>query len=187
VAGISWLGIDGASEDERGESGPLDPAAFAALYEAHRLDVFRYLRARNLADEDAADLTAATFERAFRMRHRYRPHPDGPLPWLLRIARNAATDHQRRLASVRRGLRFWPPAPVEPDPSTALLAEEADRELVIHVAALPEVQREALRLRYAGGLTARQIGEVIGRSEAATQKLLGRALAVLKEAYRDQS
>ena len=187
MAGIGWLGIDRASDDERGDSGPLDEAAFAAAYEAHRLDVFRYLRARTLSDDDAADLTAATFERALRGRRRYHPHPDGPLPWLLRIARNAATDHQRRQASARRGLRVRLPPLVEPDPSVQLLADEADRELATRVAALPGVQREALRLRYAAGLSARQIAEVIGRSEAATQKLLTRALAALKEAYRDES
>ena len=186
MADAGWLGI-GASEDERGEPEALDPAAFAAMYQQHRLDVFRYLRARVLSDEDAADLTAATFERAFRLRDRYHPHPDGPLPWLLRIARNAATDQLRRQSSARRGMRFWPMAAAEPDPTVALLLDEADRELAERVARLPEPQRDALRLRFAGGLTARQIGEVIGRSEAATQQLLSRALAALKEAYRDDA
>jgi RNA polymerase sigma-70 factor (ECF subfamily) len=184
MADVGWLGI-GASEDERGEPRALDSADFAGMFRRHRLDVFRYLRARTLSDEDAADLTATTFERAYRQRDRYRPHPDGPLPWLLRIARNAANDQLRHQATARRGLRFWPMPPQEPDPSTSLLREEASRELAGHVAALPEVQREALRLRYAAGLTARQIGEVIGRSEAATQKILTRALAALKEAYRE--
>ena len=49
--------------------------------------------------------------------------------------------------------------------------------------ALPEPQRDALALRYSAGLTARQIGAVIGKSEEATQKLITRALSDLKEAY----
>ena len=49
---------------------------------------------------------------------------------------------------------------------------------------MPEPQRDALALRYSVGLTARQIGAVIGKSEEATQKLITRALSELKEAYR---
>ena len=52
------------------------------------------------------------------------------------------------------------------------------------MAALPEAQRDAIVLRYAAGLTAHEIGSVINKSEAATQKLLTRALARLKESYR---
>ena len=55
------------------------------------------------------------------------------------------------------------------------------------VAALPELQRDAVAMRYAVGLTAREIGLVIGKNEEATQKLLSRAVAQLKETYRDQS
>jgi DNA-directed RNA polymerase specialized sigma24 family protein len=39
---------------------------------------------------------------------------------------------------------------------------------------LPEIQQEALALRFAAGLTSREIGEVIGRSEDATKQLLCR-------------
>jgi len=40
-------------------------------------------------------------------------------------------------------------------------------------------------LRFAGALTAREIGRVLGRSEAAAHKLVNRALAALREDYRD--
>jgi RNA polymerase sigma-70 factor (ECF subfamily) len=62
-----------------------------------------------------------------------------------------------------------------------------DRErraaLVAAVARLPDSQREALALRYAAGLTAAQIGEVLGKSDQATQKLITRALATLRKEY----
>lgn len=53
------------------------------------------------------------------------------------------------------------------------------------VAALPDLQRDAVAIRYAAGLTAGEIGLVIGKSEEATQKLISRAVAQLKETYRD--
>ena len=72
------------------------------------------------------------------------------------------------------------------DPERAVLDGERIREVRRLVASLPEPQREAIALRYAGDLTAREISEVLGKSEAVTQKILTRALARLKEAYGDR-
>jgi DNA-directed RNA polymerase specialized sigma24 family protein len=58
-------------------------------------------------------------------------------------------------------------------------------DLRARVDRLPAVQRDAIVLRYAGGLTAREMAGTLGKSEAATQKLLSRALAALRESYRD--
>lgn len=46
------------------------------------------------------------------------------------------------------------------------------------------MQRDSFQLRFAAGLTAREIGVVLGLTESAAQKQLERALAALKEAYR---
>jgi RNA polymerase sigma-70 factor (ECF subfamily) len=161
-----------------------DPSAFRLLYERHWASVYRYLRARTGRDAEAADLAASTFERALLGLHRYRSEPSGFRAWLMRIARNAAIDASRRShrtepieASDMSGL-------AQAGPEGSVLAAERSQELRRAVAALPEAQRDAVVLRYAAGLTAREIGSVIGKSEAATQKLLTRALARLKETYR---
>lgn len=164
-----------------------DPAAFGALYERHRPAVSRYLRGRAESDEEAADLTAMTFERALRGLSRYRPTSAGFLPWLLRIAHNAAVDGARRerravpLEAIS-GTRLEPAA--RGDPEADALRETEAAELRRRVQALGEPAAEAIVLRYAAGLTAREIGVVIGRSEAATHKILLRALQRLREAYR---
>jgi RNA polymerase sigma factor (sigma-70 family) len=56
--------------------------------------------------------------------------------------------------------------------------------LAAAVERLPSVQREALALRYGAGLTAREIGHVLGKTDRATQKLITRAIARLREDYR---
>ena len=53
------------------------------------------------------------------------------------------------------------------------------------VEGLPSAQQDAIHLRFAAGLTAREIGGVLGTTEAAAQKLVERGLRALKEAYRD--
>jgi RNA polymerase sigma-70 factor (ECF subfamily) len=111
-----------------------DPAGFEQAYERYRLPVYRYLRARVVHDEDALDLTATTFERAFAKRASFHPRDGGLGAWLFRIARNAAIDAQRR--------RTWgdvhsaPPALMDHLASAGNRDVEARREVVDAVAAL---------------------------------------------------
>jgi RNA polymerase sigma-70 factor (ECF subfamily) len=155
-----------------------DPAGFEKAYERYRLPVYRYLRARVIHDEDALDLTATTFERAFAKRASFHPRGGGLGAWLFRIARNAAIDAQRR---TRREVLGAAPAVMDHQAMAGDRDAEARREVVDAVAALPPDQRDMVWLRYAGGLTAREIGTVVGKSEAAVQKQIQRALGALRE------
>ena len=168
------------ADDELATLARSDPAAFGQLYRRHRLAVYRYLRARTGSDDAATELTAVTFERAFVAIARYRPAGAGFPAWLLRIARNAAIDTGRRKIAV--------PLPADVrvaggtiDPERLAIARETSAALLAAVNRLPEVQREAIHLRFAARLSAREIGAVIGRSEPAAQKLVSRAVAAIRE------
>jgi RNA polymerase sigma-70 factor (ECF subfamily) len=154
-----------------------DRSAFAVIYERHRTPVYRYLRARTATDEDAQDLTATTFERAMGAIHRFQPVGGGMSAWLIRIARNAHADamRQQRRRGLRAGRDAAEPA-LEPADNAVLLQSLVD--------GLPDMQREAIQLRFAAGLTAREIGGVLGISEAAAQKHVERGVQALKEAFR---
>jgi RNA polymerase sigma-70 factor (ECF subfamily) len=169
-----------------GHAAVIDRAEFGELYLRYRDPVFRYVRRLCGSEDEAADLTALTFERALARLQSYRADGAGFAPWLFRIARNQAWDARRRK-------RPWLPLqllalarhPQEGStPEEAALRRESIGELSRYLDELPEIQRECLLLRYAGGLTAREIGAVIGKSDEATQKLLTRAIAKLKENYR---
>jgi RNA polymerase sigma-70 factor (ECF subfamily) len=157
-------------------------SAFATIYVRHRETVFRYLRARCASDEDALELTAVTFERAFAAMPRYTTRGGGIVAWLLRIARNAFIDEERRRRRVRDEPSGSEPPSEHPTPEEAAIGAEERRTLRRHLATLTAIERDALALRYGAGLTAREIAVVIGKSEEATQKLLSRAIARLKEA-----
>jgi RNA polymerase sigma-70 factor, ECF subfamily len=164
-----------------------DTDAFGELYRRHRESVFRYLRARCHNDDLAVELTAVTFEKALRSIHRYRTMGGGVLAWLLRIARNAAADHERRQRPLVPQWRMNSDRPShEPSPEELAVRADEHRRIRLLVADLPEVQRDALALRFGAGLTAQQIGAVIGKNEEATQKLISRALARLREVSHDQ-
>jgi RNA polymerase sigma-70 factor, ECF subfamily len=179
-AGTPVVGLD----DDLALAARTDPEAFGLLYRRHRLSVYRYLRSRTSSDEDAIDLTATTFERALVAMPRYRPRGGGVVAWLLRIARNAAIDAGRRTSVIPLDTDVVDRRPGASPEGVAITNE--DREALFRaIAGLPEPQREAVILRYGSGLTARQIGEVLGKSDVATQKLLGRALASIRGHYRD--
>ena len=175
-----------ATDDALVAAARRDPEAFGLLYERHRVAVYRYLRVRTGSDDAAADLAALTFERALAALDRFQSSGAGFPAWLLRIARNAAIDAARRRHGTHSldALRTWelPAAPDDPEGSVVRHAEldEMRRQL----RRLDEPVAEALALRYGAGLSAREIGLVIGKSEAATQKLISRALEALREACR---
>jgi RNA polymerase sigma-70 factor (ECF subfamily) len=187
-AGTDELLVDDASIDDRlAFDARADVAAFALLYQQHVERVFRYLRARGLLEDDAAELTSQTFERALRHIDSYRPGGSGWVPWLIRIARNASIDAARRRRD--RPLNDADARSLtDPDPTPEDAAVSADEGRWIRslVATLPEIQRDALELRFGAGLSSREIAAVIGKSEAATKKLLTRSLATLKEASRHE-
>lgn len=162
-----------------------DPRAFGALYDRYAMPVYRYLRTRVPTDDDAADLTQQVFLRALDALPRYR-HGRAPFSaWLFRIARNLATDARRR----HRWTVAWDLVPEELHPAEPVGTEEA----VLHRETLHQLQRlllhldpesrEVIALRFMAGLTAREIGAALGKSEAAVHKRLSRTLRRLKEEY----
>lgn len=176
---------DAESDEALAAVAPTDRRAFEALYVRHRLEVFRYAKARTGDDDLASELVSVTFERALGSIARYRPVGGGFRAWLFRIARNEVIDASRRRRTAdRHAATVGLANRTEAGPEEDVVRAESLEQLRGLVTRLPDTQRDAILLRYAGGLTAREIGLALGRSEGATQKLITRALAALKEAYR---
>jgi RNA polymerase sigma-70 factor, ECF subfamily len=180
------------NQDQLGESDLIalarsDPSAFGRIYELYVDRVFAYLRTYTDTEDDAADLTQHVFLRAFEALPGYH---DRGLPfgaWLFRVARNAATDTFRR---QRRTLP-WEHVPesllpISPhNPETASIQREALNQMRVLVAMLAPAKQELLALRFAAGLSSREIAALLGRSPAAVQKELVRIMHSLKEQARD--
>ncbi|GAA2598328.1 RNA polymerase sigma factor [Actinomadura fulvescens] len=75
------------------------PEAFAAVFDRHSDEVYRYV-ARRLGPEAAEDIVADTFLTAFRKRGGYDVSRPDARPWLYGIATNLIRTHRR--AEVRR-------------------------------------------------------------------------------------
>jgi RNA polymerase sigma factor (sigma-70 family) len=156
-------------------------AALERVYVAYRDPVVRYLRGITSSEDEAFELAATVFERAFVALVRD-PGLDLSLAWLLRTARNAVIDQARRRKVRLLAVGSLPTSGRhEPDPESNYLEREQSLAIRAALARLPSETRDAIVLRYAVGLTAKAIGEVIGRKEDATQKLIVRGLARLRE------
>lgn len=136
--------------------------------------VYAYVAYRLGDGPDAEDVTSATFERALRYRSSFDPRRGEPLSWLLGIAR-------REIGSYFVQRRSYGESDLEPaDPHG--LADDADVRLDLTAAlrTLDEAERELIALRYGADLTARQIGEVLGRKTNAVEVALYRVLGKLR-------
>jgi RNA polymerase sigma-70 factor (ECF subfamily) len=163
---------------------PDDLKRFEEVYNRCFPSVNRYLRYRVESTWDADDLTAAVFIRAFEKFHQCRAEGSGTA-WVFRIAQNVFVDYLTRsrrpelateyqlksLQDTRRG------------PEEQLLLNEEIKELRLLLEWLPEDYRDVVALRYAGELKFSQIGEVLGKTEAAARTVHHRALKLLRAKY----
>jgi RNA polymerase sigma factor (sigma-70 family) len=147
---------------------------FEDLYARHYSDVFRYALVLTNSRDEADDVAAETFARAWRA-WRNGHEPDGPpLPWLLVIARNIAIDRWRRLARI--AVRLLPSRPNDGYAEVeALLWVESLARI------LPPRQREVIALRYHRDLGDAEIGQLMNLSESGVRSLVARAIATLRQ------
>lgn len=151
----------------------LSEDAFVHLYECHLDRVFNYVCYR-LGSEEAEDVTADIFARAWSRRQDYDPGRGTPTTWLWAIARNAVTDRLRRRRPVQVELSVDLAA--ADDPAAEVDRQEEWRRVQMALARLPSVDQEIIALRFGAGHTNRAIAGLMGMSEANVAQRLRRAL-----------
>ena len=163
------------------------------LYDTYRDRVARFATGRLGDAEKAEDVTSETFEAVLRNLGSYRAGTDFEA-WLFTIAHRRVADHFRRRSRRREVAldeavhdppgRAPPsgPLPAVGGPEEAVLAAERRAEVAGAFRRLRADQQEVLALRVLGGLSAVQVGEVLGKSEGAVRVAQHRALRSLREA-----
>ncbi len=150
-----------------------------AVYADELPRIYNFFRFRVGDGMLAEDLTATTFEKAWRARGRYRRARAAFSTWLFTIARNVAADHFRReqpqlsLDGLRRHT------------ASELTEEVAERRaefarLSLLLAKLPEREREMVALKYGSGLNNREIAKLTKLSESNVGTILHRVVSQLR-------
>ncbi len=151
-----------------------------AVYMAQASRIYNYFRYRIGDNQIAQDLTAVTFEKAWRAREQYCSDRGTVETWLFSIARNAAIDYFRRPRPVQMPIEaaynLASPLSVE--------AEAQHRFDIAHLrellAGLPEREQELVALKYGAGLTNRAIAGVTGLSAPNVGVILHRTVKKLR-------
>ena len=166
------------------EQPALDPQAFGDLYDAHYPRVFRFLVGRLRSPQIAEELAAEVFAIALAALHNgTQPRRIGS--WLVGVADHLAARHWRRR---RVEERTPPPAAVEAqDPEELAIGRLERAALWGCVNALSPEHRQVLLLRVVAGLRAREVGEIMNRTEEAVRSLQLRALSALRSLWREAS
>ena len=158
---------------------------FEQLYRKHVDGIFRFIRQMMGNEDDAEELTAETFFRAYRSFSKLRDAGKAKA-WLYRIAYNLCMDELERRKRVSViSLEDEPTIERIPtdEPSPSAILE--GREMTIWVrdilSRLPHDYQTALILGEVEGLSNREIAEVMGRTTIAVKSLRQRARNAFKK------
>ena len=172
----------------RAKEGDID--AYASLVRAYQPVAIRVAHVICGAAGDAEDVVQDAFVKAQRA---LGSHREGTpfRPWILAIVANEARN--RRRSSGRRTryelalIEDRASGEAAPSPEAAVLAEEARRQLLVAVAALPARQRDVVACRYLLALSEAETATVLGLAGGTVKSRLARALGRLRAALIDPS
>ncbi len=155
---------------------------FESIYQSDVPRIYHFFCYRFGEGPLAEDLTAATFEKAWRGRGRFRQEAAFST-WLFAIARHVAADYSRK--------RHHAEVPLEEagdTPDSAILEQQVEQradfaQLSLLLARLADRERELVALKYGGGLTNRAIARLTGLTESNVAVILHRTLQTLRSAW----
>ena len=156
-----------------------DDTTFTDIYQQHRTQIYRYCLARIGHEEDAQDVTAQVFLKAYRKLSSYRQHVP-IIAWLMGITRHQIADY------YREHHQHVPLSTIPDIPSSDNTPEEKleHKHQITRVAqalnALSEDRREAIAMRLFAGLNNQEIADLMGKSPDAVAMLVHRGLHDLK-------
>ncbi len=163
-----------------------DREAFGALYDRYVTKIYQYVYYKTGSANEAEDLAAQVFLRAWEAisGYEWRDYPFSA--WLFRIARNLVVDYHRARrdtvtldgAEDRSDIR-----PDEDDdaPDRSLQAMFTSQQLQQAISQLTEEQQEVIILRFIEGYSTAEIAVLMGKREGAVRGLQFRGLATLRE------
>ena len=155
-----------------------DREAFEMIIRMHSRTLFAIAYGILQSREEAEDVVQDSLVKAWKTRWRVRDPEKFPA-WLATIARHKARDVFRKRRTVPLPEQMT--EPIEPGRSNT---SALDHRLQSALAALPELHRAALTLRYFEEMDYRTIENTLGLTNGALRGILGRALASMRKELR---
>ena len=158
-------------------------SAFSELYEHYYDSIFRYVSFRTGNVAEAEDITAEVFVRMIESIHRFRWQGYPFSSWLFRIAHNLVVDFyrkkgRRRMVSLENAPPIVEEGMVDADARMDLELTMGDVRKAMED--LTDLQKEAITLRFAAGLSVAETAKAMGKKDNAVKALQHAGLKKLR-------
>jgi len=160
---------------------------FAAIYDRLAGRVYRFALFRVGSRADAEDLMQRIFLKMMESLPRYQPRGVPFEAWFFRLARNTVIDHLRARRRLQPLETIAEVDSTRPGPEESAELAMEFRRLETALEDLTPVQQEVIGYRFMAGLSAREIGLIIGKREGSVRALQFRALQALRRSLTRDS
>lgn len=156
--------------------------SFGELYDQFLEPIYRYIYLRVSSVEIAEDLAGEVFFKALRSLKKYKKRKNLPFSaWLFRIAKNILIDHYRKHMVVDEIPETIPDESDSADSKKETSLGIEKKRMLKAIQELPEMQSQAIVLKYFSDLSNPEIAQILEKSETAVRILQSRGLKKLRE------
>lgn len=156
-------------------------ARLAGLYNEYFDKIAHYAYARIGDKTEADDIAGEVFLKALGSLQKYEERGLPMEAWLFKIAHNLVVDHLRRVTKKKT-------VPIE----TVEITDKADpqataeqnfemQRVTMAMNQLGDEQAEVIRLRFFSGLTSREVGSMLGKSDGAVREMQRAAMEKIRK------
>ena len=175
---MKTLKAEKQKEDEKGSGAE-------EIYRRYAQTVFKFLRAQTGQADLAEELTQETFYRAVQSIQNF----DGSCKlsvWLCQIGRHVWYQYLKKHEKEKEAGPYGFETAV-PSVEQEVIAKENQLELLKQIHQLNDASKEVIYLRSFGGLSFREIGEIMGKSEVWARVVFYRGKEKLKKWQEEQA
>lgn len=172
-----------SNRTEKGETeaGRDNEVVLASLYEEYYDKIARYVYVHIGDRTEAEDIAGEVFLKALESLKSYQERGIPMQSWLFRIAHNMVVDHLRKAAKRKT-------VPIDTvqieggtDPMTVAERNIEMERVARAMEQITKEQREVLRLRFFGGLTSKEAGGILNKSDGAVREMQRAAIENLRK------
>jgi RNA polymerase sigma-70 factor (ECF subfamily) len=179
--------VDAEAEMDKAETRKQNEARLAGLFNEYYDKIARYafIRVRNRTE--AEDIAAEVFLKALHSLDSYKQQGVPMQAWLFKIAHNLVVDHFRKTAKTKT----VPVDSVQIESTTdPVRTAETNIELARVDKAMEQLtpaQREVVRLRFFGGFTSKEVGQILNKGDGAVREMQRAATQSLRNLLTTES
>jgi RNA polymerase sigma-70 factor (ECF subfamily) len=167
-------------DSKKSQTKTQNEARLAELYEEYYDRIARYAFVHIGDRPDAEDIAGETFLKALKTVDSFQERGVPIQAWLFKIAHNLVVDYLRKKTKVKMQTMDITPLSVDDDP--ALRAEKNIQMEKVNQAMkiLTPDQREVVSLRFLVGMTSKEVGQVMNKSDGAVREMQRAAIERLR-------